>query len=464
MTDLAFAGFLAAMLVLGLRRPFIWVLAYAYVDIVSPHDLSYYIFDDIPLSLIVALLAITGWVIFEKDKSFQISTTQWLIGMLGLWCGFTTLYAEFPVEAQFKWDWVWKGMIWAMFLPFVLKTRLRIEAYVLFMVLGPALIIIAGGIKTILSGGGYGSLAMLVDSNSGIYESSTAATLAIAIIPLILWLGRFNTIFPQDWKVKLFAGCLVFACLLIPVGTEARTGLVCIVVLAALMLRDNRRRLLFIGLAGFGAIVSLPFLPQSFSDRMGTISTYQADMSAMTRIAVWRWTLEYVSEHPTGGGFGIYHGNNIQYTTTETLESAGATSVQQRVVVDRGRAYHSAYFEVLAEQGWLGLALWLALHGVGILRMEIVRRRYRKERAPPGYEWVSPLATALQHCQIIYLIGALFIAIAFQPFPLMLLAVQASLDMYLARVRKREGFKPIAETLKEPGTPRMGKPLPGSLT
>ena len=462
MTDLAFVGFIGAMLILGLRRPFLWVLAYAYVDIVSPHELSYYLLNNVPLSLIVAPLAILGWLFFDKDKSLRISTSQWLIGLLGLWCGLTTLYAEFPVEAQFKWDWVWKGMIWAMFLPFALRTRLRIESYLLFMVLGPATIIIAGGIKTILSGGGYGTLAMMVDSNSGIYESSTAATVAIAIIPLILWLARFGTIFPDDWKAKVFAGCLIFACLLIPVGTEARTGLVCIAVLAMLMLRDNKRRLLFIGLAGFGAIISLPFLPQTFSDRMGTISTYQADSSAMTRIAVWRWTLEYVDEHPMGGGFGVYRGNNISYYTTDTNETAGgAVSVQRRLVVDEGRAYHSAYFEVLAEQGWVGLSLWLTIHALGLLRMEIVRRRYRNERAPPGYEWVSPLATALQHTHIIYLVGSLFIAIAFQSFILTLIAVQVSLDIYLARARKRDDFKPLRETLSESGTPRLSPALPG---
>ena len=42
--------------------------------------------------------------------------------------------------------------------------------------------------------------------------------------------------YPRDWRVRVFAYNLVFACLLIPVGTEARTGLVCIAVLATLML------------------------------------------------------------------------------------------------------------------------------------------------------------------------------------------------------------------------------------
>ena len=85
----------------------------------------------------------------------------------------------------------------------------------------------------------------MVDNNTGLYEGSTISTVAIAIIPLILWLGRYGTIFPPDWRVRLFCCALVFACLLIPVGTAARTGLICIGLLAVLMLRDAKRRVLY---------------------------------------------------------------------------------------------------------------------------------------------------------------------------------------------------------------------------
>ena len=98
------------------------------------------------------------------------------------------------------------------------------------MVLTAGAIIINGGIKTVLGGGGYAGLYLFVNDNSGIYESSTLSTVAIAIIPLILWFTRHGTVFPPDWRVKLFGYALVFACLLIPVGTEARTGLVCIAI------------------------------------------------------------------------------------------------------------------------------------------------------------------------------------------------------------------------------------------
>ena len=40
MRDLAFVGFLLALIGMGIRRPFLFVLAYVYVDIVSAARLS----------------------------------------------------------------------------------------------------------------------------------------------------------------------------------------------------------------------------------------------------------------------------------------------------------------------------------------------------------------------------------------------------------------------------------------
>ena len=62
MRDLAFVAFLGAFLLLGLRRPFLFVLAYAYVDIVAPQRLSYYLLSggSIVLYAAIAALAASG--------------------------------------------------------------------------------------------------------------------------------------------------------------------------------------------------------------------------------------------------------------------------------------------------------------------------------------------------------------------------------------------------------------------
>jgi hypothetical protein len=73
--------------------------------------------------------------------------------------------------------------------------------------------------------------------------------------------------------------------------------------------------------------------------------------------------------------------------------------------------------------------------------MEVIRRRYRKPAE--GGEWIAPLAGALQAAQLCYLLGAAFIAIAFQPFIYMLLGAQIGLDTYLARKRSEQSFRPM---------------------
>ncbi|MGQ0661277.1 DUF5935 domain-containing protein [Sphingosinicella sp.] len=442
MRDLALVGFLAALLALGLKRPFLFVLAYIYVDTVSPQRLSYFLLNSAPISMIVAVLAMGAWLLFEKKDGVSFTVRQGLMLVLLAYCGVTTMYADFPVEAAEKWDWAWKALAFAIFLPLTMRSRLRIEAVLLFLTLSAAAIIIVGGMKTALAGGGYGVLNLMVDNNSGLYESSIISTVAIALIPIILWFARFGTIFPSDWRVKLFCYALVFACLLIPIGTEARTGLLCIALLGLLMLRDMTmtRRLLFVGAAGALGLAAIPFLPSSFSQRMETIQGYQADESANTRLAVWGWTLEYVQSRPFGGGFGAYRQNQIQVQTTSVAGGEGLQTVATTTQADEGRAWHSSYFEMLGEQGWPGLFIFLAIQIISLVRMEIIRRRYRKRDDEP---WIAPLATALQHFQLTYMLGSAFVQTAFQSFGWFIVAVQIGFDVWLKQRERAEMRRPF---------------------
>jgi len=431
MRDLAFLAFLAAIIAMGLRRPFILVLGYVYVDIVAPQRLSYLLLNTLPVSLIMVALATLGWALFDDKRDARPAPRQLLMLLLLAYCGISTINADFPVEAALKWDWAWKALAFGIFLPLTLTTRLRIEAVALFMTLSAASIIIVGGIKTVASGGGYGELNLMVSNNAGLYEGSTLSAVAIAIVPLILWLARHGSIYPREWKVRLFAGALVFACLLIPVGTQARTGLICIAVLAMMMLRSTERRALYLTGVALALLVALPLLPSAFTERMDTIKGYKADSSATTRLAVWQWTWDYVQEHPLGGGFDAYRGNHIRVVTVGN-NTPGMSRDAPTAEYDQARAYHSSYFEMLGEQGWPGLTLWALIHFGGLFRMEILRARYRKRE---GQQWMSALANALQQGHLIYLVGSLFVGIAFQPFVYMLVGLQIGLDSYASRER-----------------------------
>jgi O-antigen ligase len=146
---------------------------------------------------------------------------------------------------------------------------------------------------------------------------------------------------------------------------------------------------------------------------------------------VWAWTWDYAKKHPLGGGFDAYRQNQLQVHTVKDAEGRTEQQVDWRIAYEKSRAYHSSYFEMLGEQGFPGLFLFLLIHAIGLVRMEIVRRRHRREEGERA--WISPLATSLQGAQIIYLVGSLFVGIAFQPFVWMLIAVQIGFDSYVAR-------------------------------
>lgn len=446
MRDLVFVAFLAAFMGLGFKRPFLFVLAYAYIDIVSPQRLSYFLLNSIPISLIAFALAVGAWMVADDKRDSRFTWRQGLMLLLLIYCGYTTLHADFPVEAAAKWGWVWKALIFAIFLPLTLRTKLRIEALSLVMVLCASSIIITGGIKTMLSGGGYGVLNLMVENNSGLYEGSIISTVAIAIIPLILYLSKWGTIFPSDWRVKLFAWSLCFACLLIPIGTEARTGLVCAAFLVLLLLWHSKRRVPYGALLGIAGLMAIPFLPSSFTNRMDTIQNYQGDQSASTRIAVWKWTWDYVQDHPLGGGFEAYLQNSLRYDAKKVEGTGPVQAVEQQTITDVGRAYHSSYFEMLGEQGFPGLFLWLLLNFGTVLRMEIIRRRYEK-RTDADVQWVAPYALAMQQGHLVYLVGSLFVGIAFQPFVFMLIALQIGVDSYLRRREREAAWRPLKASL-----------------
>ena len=61
MRDAVFVLVLLALFAFGLKRPFLWVLVYAYVDIVAPQRLTYYLLNAVPVSLIAAGFAVLGW-------------------------------------------------------------------------------------------------------------------------------------------------------------------------------------------------------------------------------------------------------------------------------------------------------------------------------------------------------------------------------------------------------------------
>lgn len=429
MRDLAFLGFLLLMVLLAFKRPFLMTIAYLWVDIVRPQQVTYYGLAQVPLSLIMAILLLLTFLALDRQKAMRFGAVQALMVTLLLWVTMTTLWAILPEHAWIKWDSTWKAIIFGIYLPFVLTTRTRIEAFIAFMVCAVGAITISPAIKTLLGGGGYGNLETVASTNAGLFESSTLATFAFTCVPLILYVARSGHLFKPTRLTWMAAAGLIFSAAMVTVGTEARTGVVAGAMLLVLLFLQSRRKLAFAAATAAALALALPFAPESFKDRMATIGEFQNERSASTRLAMWQWTADYVADHPLGGGFGMYRISNIDVKLTAHETGEGTDFQSTTTFKDRARAFHSSYFEVLGEHGYPGLLIYLAMIGVAIAQLVGVWRRFRGDG---DQAWLARVALAMLSALLVYLVGAAFVGIAFQPALYWLLGVSASIGFCAA--------------------------------
>ena len=82
MLDAALFLTVMGMFLLGLRRPFIWVLAYLYIDILAPQKIGWTLTPMLPISFIAFLLAFAGMAYPQvPNAGFE----QWSVGFPGEW-------------------------------------------------------------------------------------------------------------------------------------------------------------------------------------------------------------------------------------------------------------------------------------------------------------------------------------------------------------------------------------------
>ena len=71
---------------------------------------------------------------------------------------------------------------------------------------------------------------------------------------------------------------------------------------------------------------------------------------------------------------------------------------------------HSIYFEVLGEQGFIGLFLFLGLGWLAFRKANSIRAR---TRGSPDLQWAFDLVTMVQVCLVGYVVAGAFVGLAY---------------------------------------------------
>jgi probable O-glycosylation ligase (exosortase A-associated) len=147
-------------------------------------------------------------------------------------------------------------------------------------------------------------------------------------------------------------------------------------------------------------------MPPQWYEKMGTIETYDQDQSALGRINAWGFAMNVAKDRPVlGGGFHAFSADQFRRYAPNPDDVHDA---------------HSIYFQVLGEQGYVGLGLFLLL---SILTLALGSRIMRLTRDREDLKWAHDLAAMLQVSFAGFGVGGAFLGLAYFDLPYQLMAI-----------------------------------------
>lgn len=389
MRNYVFSAMLIGVVPFILYLPYLGIIMWSVVSYLNPHRFMYPPFVNQPWAILIALATMAAFVISKERKHLPMTPVSVLMLVLLVWVSISTVFAmQFSVSFD-RWTDIVKVMVMAFLTIPLMMTRERIHALVWVLVICVGVYGVKGGLFFGLTGGGgrvYGP------PNSMLKDNNQLAVGLLMILPLMRYLYLHSA-----EKLTRFAllGAMAFTALSV-IGSFSRGAFVTAFASGVFfMLKSRHRFAVAFGLA-MTAVVGLSLAPDEWFSRMDTISNYSEDASVRGRFEAWTYAWKVAEMSPLwGGGFNI---NDFRSLYFQLVPEA-----------DQARAFHSNYFQVLGEHGFVGLFLFLLLMGVAFLE---AGRIIRQTRNTHDTLWAADLARMIQVSIVGYAVGGLFLNLA----------------------------------------------------
>ncbi len=382
-----FAGLVPAILF----RPHVGILVWAWISYMNPHRLTWGIAFDLRLALMCAAVTFAAWVLSREPVKIPLKTTTVLMGLLIVWTFITTQFAVAPEIAQESWEKSTKILVMTLVTLGLIQSRERIHAFVWVIVVSigffgikGALWFVTGGSET--GGRVWGPPGTFIEGNNEL------ALALVMVIPLMLYLRTHTA---QTWMRHGLALASLLAVVSVMGAFSRGAFLAAAAIAVALVLRSRKkvRLALVIFTAGLGVIL---YAPERWVERIETIAEYQEDGSAIGRLELWEFAWNLALDRPILGG-----GNNAF--------ADPATFARHAPPGAPPRAYHSIYFQMLGDHGFVGFGIFALLWLFAFLSIRRVKKM-TKER--PDLLWAGDLARMTEISLFGFAVGGAFLSLA----------------------------------------------------
>jgi putative inorganic carbon (HCO3(-)) transporter len=406
---------------ISLASPYYGVLMWYWVSYFNPHRFTWGFAYNMPVAFLVAVPTLVGTVFAKKSLRSLLMPESLLL--IGLWAWYTVSYihargvpafAGHMAEADYQMNHISKIIL--MTLVMIVMITLRERLHGVMLISGASLGLLA--LKDTVFGIRTSGESRVFGPPDSFLTDNNAFGLAINVcLPILFFLARAEK---RRWlriSLYVFFACGIATVLL----TYSRGGFVGLaVVLAAITLRSRHK--FFAAIIGVAAVfVLLASAPPVWLNRMGEFLHGNLDATANQRLVSWGTAWNFSHDYPIAGG-------SFDALPDEFIFQ----KYQPRPLPDGLPASgpHSIYFQLLADQGFVGLGLFLVL--IGSCFLSLFRVRHAARRVPEA-AWLVDYTLMVEIAMMGFMSSGAFLGFVYLDLIYQMIGITVVLKMLLRK-------------------------------
>jgi len=414
MRDIILTAVVFVLSIWAVKRSSIGVLVWSWLGYMNPHRLCYGFARHFPFSAIVAAATLISLFVSKEKKTMHWTPVTILLLIWVLWMCLTTAFAVFPDNALTELTRTLKIQFMIFLTLILMNDRKKLEMLVWVIAFSIGFYGIKGGLFAALHGFNdriWGPEDSFIGGNNEI------ALALVMIIPLFRYLQMYAKNKYIRYSMAIFILLLCFAVL----SSYSRGAWLAGAMMGIFFIANSKQKFKIIIAIVIIAPIVLTSLPAKWFERFDTIETFEEDRSAMGRINSWYFAFNFSKDHPVmGGGYGTFNPQLFYIYAPEP---------------DNFHDAHSIIFEVLAEQGYVGLLIFLS---IGVLTFFNIRWIHNHTRGSPELEWCRDLALMISASLIGYVTGGQFVGLAYFDLPYHLIVMVVILREHVKHFKNSE--------------------------
>jgi putative inorganic carbon (HCO3(-)) transporter len=341
----------------------------------SPHRLSWGFAYDMQFAQIVAIPTLLGFAFTKDRRPIPLVAESALLAAFWGLTFVTTVFAWYPDEAWSAFEQFSKIIFMTFVTIALVQDRVKLRYLLTVEALSIGFYGLKGGVWSLVTGGASGMV--LGPEGSFIGDNNGLALALNMTLPILFFLAREE---PRIWLRKLLHA-IFFLTILAVIFTYSRGGFLGLAVVLLGLVARSRLKIYAFALVFVGAIAASSFVPERWFNRMSTISNYQEDSSAMSRIYAWKLGWQLALESPlVGGGFRVFGHDEIWAKYAPEFYF-----VIGKDETNRTPNAHSIYFHVLGEHGFAGFFIFIGLIAA---TLSSLRKTRRYANSLPDASWL----------------------------------------------------------------------------